>query len=128
MALLEEVATFLADEGIGTYPGTIFIGCEPVEPTNCVTLYPTGGPKSGPDPARDTPTMQVRVRNATYPAGWNIAWNVFTLLTEDEYFENHLETLRGKCTALQSQPMLLGRGSNDEFIFVQNFIWHLIRP
>ena len=128
MALLEEVATYLANEGIGTYPGTIFIGFEPVEPMNSITLYPTGGPKIGSNVERDTPTMQVRVRNETYPAGWTIIWNVFKLLTDDSFYENHLDTMKGMCRALQSQPALLGRGSNDEFIFVQNFIWHLLRP
>jgi len=127
MALLEEVAVYLAAEGLGTFPGSIFIGFEPAEPANTITLYPTGGPKSGPFTDRDQPTMQIRVRNSTYSGGWDVAWTAFKLLDID-FYTNPLQTLKGRCRALQSQPMFLGRGENDEYLFVQNYMWQLIRP
>lgn len=125
MPLLDEVATYLDDQGAGTFPGTIFIGFEPAAPVNTITLYPTGGPKIGVSRDRDRPTMQIRVRNAKYTDGWTVAWNVFKLLDVEI---NFLSTMKGRCYTMQSQPMFLGRGKNDEFIFVQNFIWHLVRP
>ena len=126
MALLDEVVTYLVDEGVGTFGTNIFIGSEPKTPRNVVTLYPTGGPKRSPHYSdRDTPTMQVRVRNESYVTGWNTAFTIFGLLDKEE---DYLETLRGRCFALQSQPLFIGRGENNEFLFTQNFMWHLIRP
>ena len=123
--LLAEVAEYLASNGIGTQGTNIFIGHEPVAPVNVVTLYPTGGPKIGASEDKDTPTMQVRVRNSTFDGGWTVAWNVFKLLDKEVSF---LSSLRGRCFAMQSQPTFIGRGANEEFLFTQNFMWKLIRP
>jgi len=125
MALLEEVVAYLATEGLGTFGTDIFIGYEPVSPMNTITLYPTGGPKIGAEVDRDTPTMQVRVRNESYQGGWSVAWNAFTLL---DTTTNFLATLKGRCFATQSQPVYMGRGENDEYIFLQDFYWRLVRP
>jgi len=125
MALIDEVKDYLVSNSIGTFGTNLFIGGEPDTPANVVTLYPTGGPKVARWKDRDTPTIQVRVRDEAYVDGWDKAYAIFKLLDVDQ---DYLATLKGKCSALQSQPMFIGRGKNNEYLFTQNFIWHLIRP
>lgn len=54
----------------------VFIGHEPDEPHNCITIFDTGGwpPALGmTNQGYEYPTIQIRVRNLNYVAGWTIA-------------------------------------------------------
>jgi hypothetical protein len=120
--VLDEVVAYLSDEDVGTFGTDLFIGYEPQTPKNVVTLYPTGGRSPSPDMDKEYPTIQVRVRNETYPDGWSKAVEIYHLLHTQEQV---LETLRGRCFALQGSPMFIGHGENGEFIFTQNFVWYI---
>lgn len=120
MALLDEVVAYLEDENVGTFGTDMFIGHEPDAPVNVVTLYPTGGRPPSPDLDKEYPSVQVRVRDISYVAGYTKAELILSLLHRNE---NYLETTRGRCFATQSSPSMIGRGENGEFIFVQNYYW-----
>lgn len=49
---------------------SIFIGNEPDEPDNTITIYDTPGEAPHPKFRLDYPRFQVRVRCRTYDAGW----------------------------------------------------------
>ena len=127
MALLDEVGSYLAANSVGTLGTDLFIGFEPPTPMDVVTLYPTGGRASSPERDKEYPTMQVRVRNETYPDGWSKAMEIYDLLHR-QLDEDSLSTIRGRCFAVQGQPAFIGRGENEEFIFVQNFEWYVANP
>ena len=93
--LIQDVAEFLASKGIGTFNasaggGNIFLGLQPNEPNDCVTLYDAGGQGSNfglPDSRR---TVQVIVRGSTFAAAHAKAWAVYdemiTNLRDDGHF------------------------------------------
>jgi len=120
MALLDEVVAYLVSRNVGTFGTDLFIGHEPIAPSNVVTIYPTGGRPPSADRDKEYPSMQVRVRNISYVNGFTKATDILSLLHKEE---NYLTTTRGRCYTTQSSPSLMGRGENGEFIFVQNYYW-----
>lgn len=120
--LLREVASYLETQGAGTFGTDLFIGFEPESPANCVTIYPTGGRPPAASGWKEYPTMQIRVRNTEYSDGYDKAEEIFGLLHKER---NILTTFRGRCFAIQSSPIFIGHGKNGEFVFTQNFSWHL---
>lgn len=61
----------------------LFIGKEPVKPSNCVTIFDTYG--TYPDlnfsnQGYEYPSVQIRVRNTDYRNGWDLAQNIVTSL------------------------------------------------
>lgn len=120
--LLDEVVSYLVSQNLGTFGTDLFVGFEPDTPTNTVTLYPTGGEPPNALGGKEFPTVQVRVRSGTYLDGYNKAEAIYAVLHRQRDF---LSTFRGRCFALQSSPMFLGKGVNGEFIFTQNFVWYL---
>ena len=73
--------TTLAALTLGT---NLFIGFEPTTPTNAVTVYDTGGSPVYQDLSGNNfssrYTIQVRVRNASYTAGYALAESVRSTL------------------------------------------------
>ena len=120
--LLDEVVTYLENEGIGTFGTNIFIGFEPSTPKDTVTLYATGGRPPKASGGKEFPTMQVRVRSEKYTDGYNKIEEIFGALHQQTDF---LSTFRGRCYALQSSPLFIGHGENGEFLFTQNYIFYL---
>jgi hypothetical protein len=67
--LIDDVADYLASNGVGTVATDIFVGFLPEEPNNCVAVLDTGG--STPDayiPTKSA-TFQVLVRSENYDVG-----------------------------------------------------------
>ena len=120
--LLDEVVSYLVSQGMGTFGIDLHIGFEPDTPLNTVTLYPTGGEPPKAVGGKEFPTMQVRVRNEVYPDGYDKAEAIYGVLHRQR---NFLNTFYGRCFAMQSSPMFIGKGKNGEFIFTQNFVWYL---
>ena len=67
--MLDDLARFLQDNGVGTVGTTIFKTYVPKSPDNCVTIIDTGGPEQDPDIPNDFATFQVLVRNSNYNNG-----------------------------------------------------------
>jgi hypothetical protein len=66
-----------AESSLGLTFGTnLFIGREPPTPNNTVTIYDTGGDRPDLHMDRneryDRPSIQIRVRNISYEAGWSL--------------------------------------------------------
>ena len=74
-----------AESSLGlTFATDLFIGKEPSEPDNCVTIYDTPGMPPGlgldKDDKYQYPSIQVRVRNNSYVTGWNLANDIMDAL------------------------------------------------
>ena len=69
----------MKDGGIGSWQGVpssawpIFIGNEPSDPNDCITLYDTPGLAPNPKFLLDFPRFMVRVRSKDYVEGFNKA-------------------------------------------------------
>ena len=81
----EDIMSMLVDESaLGLAIGTnLFMGLEPNEPDNCVTIFDT----SGYDPQLTLdrknyfyPSIQIRVRNNEYKAGWSLIYDIMVSL------------------------------------------------
>ena len=109
-------------DGTGlTYKTDLFIGREPAKPVDCVTVFDTPG--FGDDLGLTTqgyerPSIQIRVRNKGYQAGWVIAQNIKNLLHGLEH-----QTINGTlytviyCTG---SPTLLDYDDNGNVRWILN--------
>ena len=61
-SLAKDIATMIVDAGEGVLATNLFIGKEPSDPPNCVTVYETGGGEQDAKWAIDDLSVQVRVR------------------------------------------------------------------
>lgn len=118
--LLDDIATFLEAEGIGTIGTDLFTGDIPEEPDNCVALFEYSGQPPDVVVDIDYPGLQVRVRNTNYSAARAKIQDIFELL---HTFTN--TALSGaqyiSIYAVQS-PHPLGRDKKNRIDFVQNFM------
>ena len=74
----------VAESSLGlTFAANLWIGVEPAEVANCVTIFDTS--TQGPDltldnssnaNAYDYTSVQIRVRNTDYFTGWNLIENI----------------------------------------------------
>lgn len=94
MTLIEQVATYLADDlSLGT-PGTdIFIGYLPDTPDAAIAVLDTGGTEPSPFIPNKTPTFQVMIRDVDYDTGKAVLdsvrglhQKVGELVTSETYF------------------------------------------
>ncbi len=71
MILIEEIANYLVNLGMGTMGSSIFLGHLPPSPDNAITVLDTGGVEPDRELPIDNPTFQVIVRNTDYETGYN---------------------------------------------------------
>jgi hypothetical protein len=78
--LIRDIAQYLEASSIGALGVDIFLDHEPDQPDNCITLYDTGSFAPYSQILDLRRTMQVRVRDASYPAGYDRIWRIFCLM------------------------------------------------
>lgn len=96
-----------------------FIGEEPAEPNNCVTIYDTGGSDPFANIGLKSPTVQVRVRNTDYAAGYALQESIQNALITTETFE--LNNARYIGVWGQGDIIFIGRDENNRAIFTANY-------
>jgi len=84
-AMSIDIVSLLEDESsLGlVFANNLFIGKEPTSPSNCVTIFDTGGqpPQLTLDiQGYEYPSVQIRVRNTKYQTGWNLIESIKTVL------------------------------------------------
>jgi hypothetical protein len=120
--LLDDIASYLASEGIGVVGTDLFKGQIPDSPDNCVAIFEYAGqrPETTHDNATfEHPGLQVRVRNLNYANGRQKIHDVFEVL-HGLCNTNLSSTFYLSIFAIQS-PESIGRDENDRVEFVQNF-------
>lgn len=78
--VVNDIADYLEDEGLGTVGTDIFVGNQPETPVNCITVFDTGGQKPSIDIPTKRPTFEVLVRATDYATGKDLIDSVRTLL------------------------------------------------
>lgn len=123
LATVVDGLTFDADDG----GGSLFVNWMPSEPDVCVAVMPSGGLAQPTKAPTDLPTVQVLVRGdaADPDQGYPMARSIYAALTcldgtvLDENGDD--EVLVIGCTAVQSDPIPLGRDDNDRPEWSLNF-------
>ena len=67
--LIDDIAQYLEDEGVGTLGTNIFKSYLPDSVDTALVVLDTGGTMPDPDTPTKSPTFQVFIRAATYTAG-----------------------------------------------------------
>jgi hypothetical protein len=115
-----------AESSLGlTFADNLFVGKEPTEPKNTVTIFDTfGGPPQltlggQEDGNYYYPSLQIRVRNITYVDGWNLIHDIMVSLhgRAQETWNGTLYTV----IYCSSGPALLDWDDNGLVRFIINF-------
>lgn len=69
MTLLEEIATYLQTNGIGTLASDLFFSYLPADVCPCVAVIDTGGMPPDIDLPTKEPTFQIFIRSTSYELG-----------------------------------------------------------
>lgn len=106
-----------------TFATDLFIGQEPAEPDNCVTIFDTPGfpPQLTYKKGEDYfyPSIQIRVRSQNYTTGWNLINDIKEFL----HARSH-ETINAtvyEVMICSIEPALLDWDDNERARFVTTF-------
>lgn len=120
MSPAHQLALYLDAEGVGTFAEDIHVSREPVSPDNVVTLYDTGG--SAPanyDIELRQPTIQVRVRNTSYPNAVAKQEEIFEILNAIKTQVIGTSTYLG--VWMTTDIISIGRDDNDRHLLTANY-------
>ncbi len=78
--LSREIVQLIDERNIGEYAIDIFIGKQPNDPDNCVTIYDTGGPEQNPKYNIDNSNLQIKVRDIEYYNGYKKIFYIKSIL------------------------------------------------
>lgn len=100
----------------------LFIGWEPSEPDDCVTIYDTGATFSTMFQKEDVYTeasFQIRIRNKAYATGNELAWQIISVL----HNRGHETIGEEYCQLIQctNGPNFLGKDELGRYVFTINF-------
>jgi len=114
----------VAESSLGlVFATNLFVGKEPSNPDDCVTIYDTGGmpPQLTFQQGENYyyPSIQIRVRSIDYLTGWNLVQNITTSLHGRSH-ETWNETLY-TVIYCSSGPALLDWDGNNRVRFIVNF-------
>jgi len=124
--LVENLATYLQANGIGTVATDIFIGGLIDTPDNQTSINQSGGVEPNRENPIKQPTVQIAVRNTAYDTGMAKIEAIYALLHQ----ANDSVVLEAggvdlmACFAMQ-EPAHLLKDESDRHIFVCNFVFTL---
>ncbi|WP_422445968.1 minor capsid protein [Thermoanaerobacterium sp. DL9XJH110] len=113
MMLIEEIAKFLQTHGIGALGNDIFIGFQPAEPDNCITILETGGYRPDYIEAIRYPTFQFIVRNIDYALANSKAEEIFALFHSKENYS--LGDFYIYYSEFAQEPTYIGQDTNGRY-------------
>jgi len=67
--LINDVADYLEEEGVGTIATNVFCGYLPEDPDACIAVLDTGGSEPDKDIPTKEPTFQIMIRSTNYATG-----------------------------------------------------------
>jgi len=118
--LLDDIALYLQQKGIGIIGTDIFKGQLPVSPDNCIALFEYAGePQDLTDANLEYPGLQVLVRNKSYATGRQKIEQVRNVL--HGLTETTINNVRYLLIQAKQSPEALPRDENGRAIFVVNF-------
>lgn len=127
MSLIQEIAKYLDNQGIGTFDeisssGDIFIMTIPSSPDDCICLYTRGGGIADGKLGYDLPSIQILVRGVEVISTQQKAQDIYNKLQgfhAQSFVTNGIHVVN--CISLQSAPNFIGTDGNRRFEFSMNF-------
>lgn len=120
MSPAQDIAVLIGYAELGVVGQNVFIGTQPEAPVACTTIYDTGSGEVDTDELdMHTPSFQVRVRSATYAAGYDLAKSIQDALGAITGARVHRRLWTH--FALTSGVAMLGRDEKDRFQFVASY-------
>jgi hypothetical protein len=124
--LVENIATYLAANGIGTKATDIFIGTMPDTLDNCVMIDQTGGVQADRYLPVLKPTVQISVRNTSFLSGLDKISAIYNLLHQKG---DNLVLESGGVDVMRidamGEPGHLGQDDSSRHLFSCNFVVRL---
>lgn len=117
---VDDLADYLALEGLGTVSTDIFVARIPASPDTLLALFPTGGFTSDGKWGYDDITVQLRSRGSNPLTGYDVLNNAYNVL-QGLHNVTIGATFVVNITALQSQPTLIGEDDNSRSEYTQNY-------
>lgn len=120
--LVENLATYLQTQGIGTKATDIFVGMMPDIPDNCIMIDQTGGVAPDRYLPVSQPTIQISVRNSSYLDGLDKAKAIYNLLhKEDDALVLEASGVDVMVIDAMGEPAHIGQDTNSRHLFSMNF-------
>lgn len=127
MSLIQEMAQYLDNQGIGTFDeattnGDIYIMTIPSSPDDCICLYARGGGIADGKLGYDLPSIQILVRGVNVIDTQQKAQDIYNKLQgfhAKPFINNGIHIIN--CIALQSAPNFIGTDGNRRFEFSLNY-------
>jgi len=129
--MIEQVAQFLENEGIGVVGKTIFKASAPNR-VNCIVLSDSGGLQSNQNVPIDNPTIQIMIRadisNGGYKKAMDTAKSIYALLDKKQNIT--IGTVHALYSRAIQRPYSLGLSTDDEikkvvWKVVNNYLFHI---
>jgi len=128
MALLEEIAARLINQGVGVQGSSaswsVFKGWEPEIPDQCISIFETGGLPNQPHEGDllDRPTFQIRIRGANTSTGYpTVRAKIAAARTALEAMTGNFSNRYYCQVVAQSEPLSLGHDATHRPRLVINF-------
>ena len=119
--VIDDVASYLATNSVGTVCTDLFKGYLPESPNACVAVLDTGGSQPNPDIPTKEPTFQVMIRSTNYTLGRSKLDTIRSLL----HRQANVELVSGQTyfyfILAISEGGHLGRDDNGRDLFSINF-------
>jgi hypothetical protein len=119
MDVLTEIGTYLQSHSVGTLGTDIWLGEMQPTPDDSIGLFETPGGTPELHDRTDYPSLQVRVRSATYAAGQARIETIYNLL--NGLHETDLSGTRYHLIAAKQRPFSLGSVDRERHEFACNF-------
>jgi hypothetical protein len=116
--LSNEIATYLAAQGIGTLGTDLFYNHMP-SADNCLVVFDSGGLEAELKLSIDYPTIQLRARNTTASGAYNTLANAYNVL--QGLHNVTLTTMHIIDCKMTSGPLNLGQDDKLRNEYTQNY-------
>lgn len=119
--LIDEIAQYLAANGIGTLGTNIFEGDMPTTPDACICIYETTGLAAEHDIPLHSPSFQVMIRNTELDLGQAVAFSIRNLLHNQYNLQFATNGTYVYSCNLIAEGGHIGRDDNGRDLFSLNF-------
>lgn len=124
--LVENLATYLQAQSIGTKATDLFVGTMPDALDNCIMIDQSGGVSPDRYLPVTKPTVQISVRNTDYLTGLDKITAIYNLLHQKG---DNLALEAGGVDVMRidalAEPGHLGQDDSQRHIFTCNFVFRL---
>ena len=119
--LIDDIGEFLQEQGVAVLGEDMFLGEKREEPSNLITIFPTGGFPQNLRIKDTKYTFQILVRSVSFISGYEKINNIFNLLDDGEQKLAVIPPSERKMIVKAMQPpFYLSKDENNRHEFAFN--------